>query len=196
MKTVKLNKKTKLAPLKNPEQSWGVSMRKRRIQDFKFALTMLACAVFFAPLSFIPALANIPVGVQRIGPLGLFFTATFGFLALAGAYHARNYPALDAMQEAKSRAFEWQNSVLAPHLEKKYGIKFLQKQNFFAWGYALAEKDGRMINMNILGIEVKYDYRFGEDYSFPYYHIYDDDVYLDEIIPTTKITAKPLHAIA
>lgn len=196
MAKVKLRKKDKLAPLQSPEHGWGVTMRKRKIQDFKFALTMLACAAVFTPLAFAPALASIPVGSQRIGPLGLFFAASFGFLALAGAYHAKNYPAVEAMQEAQAKALDWQNDVLAPHLESKYGIKFLQKQNFFAWGYALAEKNGRMISMNIRGVEVKYDYRFGDDYSFPYYRIYDDDVYLDEIIPTTKLTAKPLHAIA
>lgn len=178
----------------NPPHRWGVEVRSRTLKDYRNVA--IASLIFLALLFFAvsPGWLGVDLSVDNRVPFwvfgGMAGIAVLVTLSDPGAVVA------EADYEAARRSSKWQQEVLIPFLEKKYGIEIPENSLAPSWGWSRAYKDKRTLEFNSHGIRFERDsFNKSFDGTGRYFHniTLKDDVWLEEVIRPDRVTFRAME---
>lgn len=182
-----------IAQPENPPKRWGVEVRPRTLKDYRNVAIASLIFLIFVSLALIPSL---PGGTYTAED-GIAFWVLSGFagvvLMVTLGDPGRVNEEADAL--ASKRAYAWQQEVLFPFLEKKYGIE-IPEQRLDSWGWNRAYKGKRSLEFNPHGIVLEYDTfdTSSDRLNGGFYNItLNDDVWIEEVIRPDRVTFRAME---
>lgn len=186
--------KNALAPA-TPPSDWGVVERKLTMRDFAFTFKAFACTLVCLVLILTPGLADFKVGQSSVREFGIYLGIISALATLFSAWGASGNPHSEAVRECNRRSHQWQNDVLIPFLERRYGVSFEPYSDLFGLGYEGATYQGRTIQVRLSGVEDYFNYKFGPDDFFRSFVVRPDQIRLEEVIRPESISFKPIPSL-
>lgn len=181
----------------SPPKDWEITPRARTLKDFRIVIGLSVFAALTVGLIALDAIFRFSFEGNIIAA---YVILIINVIFLIGSLSDPGHVGREADMQANAKAREWQQNVLAPFLEAKYGIKFRYPLDLLtAWSNPCAIKDGRTIEVQVNGIEINLMSFFDpslED-SFPGYPQFslEDEVWLEEVIRPEKVSYRKLETV-
>lgn len=178
-----------------PPADWDVTVRKLTVRDFAFTIKAFVFTLLSLGLILIPGISEFKVGQSSIFEFGIYFGIISALATLFSAWGASGNPHSEAVSECNRRSHQWQNDVLVPFLERRYGVSFGPYADLFGLGYEGANYQGRTIQVRLSGVEDYFNYKFGPDDFFRSFVVRPDQIRLEEVIRPESISFKPIPSL-
>lgn len=170
-----------LAPPASPPHRWGVEVRRRTVKDYRNVF--IASLIFLALLTFVINPGWFGMDLSKEDWIGVI--VLFGIPSAIAVISTLSDPGKvfsEADDIAVQRSSQWEQDVLFPFLEEKYGIE-IPPQTLVSWNGNYAYKDKQTIQFKIHGLILEEDSFCEGNISPSFYNIrLADEVWIEEII--------------
>lgn len=172
----------------NPPKNWGVEVRPAKLMDYKWFILFALISLAFLSLGVMPGLYGLELPQGDRNACG-FIGGIVGIVAVLSSLRDPGHRYAEADSIAKRRSLKWQNEILIPFLEAKYGIT-ITSMKFHGWGWSHAVKDNRSFEFKDHGIMFeRASFDPSNELIFQYFHnIRLEKVWLEEVDRSDGIT--------
>lgn len=177
----------------SPPKRWGVEVRPRTLKDYRSFALALSIFLIFLFLIVSPGWFGVDLSKDSRLAVGLFLVGPAGITALVTLSDPGRV--LGAANDlARQRSYQWQQDVLFPFLEAKYGIT-IPEQSLNSFGWNRAYKDNRTIEFNPHGVIFENDnfVEGSDDRGFD--NIRLTDVWLEEVVRPDQVSFRAMEEV-
>lgn len=178
----------------SPPKNWGVEVRTRTLKDYRnvaIASLIFLTLLFFG---FSPGWLGVNLSTDDRVPFWVF-SGMAGIAVLVTLSDPGRVVA-QADSIAARRSLDWQQEVLIPFLEKKYGIEIPKQSLAPTWSWNRAYKEKRTLEFNPHGIRFeRASFNKNFDGTGNYFHniTLKDEVWLEEVIRPDRVTFRAME---
>lgn len=180
----------------SPPEKFGLELRPRQLSDFHFTFQAGGILLLLALLTV--AGANQLVGPEWLGyamvALGMVAGAVTLLLFLA-SFSDPGDRIYEYNEEGYRLSKEWQNEVLKPFLEQKYGITFVSGRVFTDYGLRTATKDYRTFEVHLHGVKFHRVYTGKDFLARFYYPEVTGEIWLEEVVQPDRPRTVALETV-
>lgn len=184
----------------SPPKDWGIKTRKHTLSDWKgvihlgsISLTaLLVVAGIFMNQDLLKQIVPETV-LNHILVGGSFVVCVLIVVTLVIAIGANELPDRQARAERAKIAREWENNVLIPFLEKRYGFRVFSNGSILrGYGKTEVKYQDRYFAIRIHGVKVNYHNIDSDEW---FVTIDPKQFSVDEIVSPAEVSFRPLEVV-